>query len=352
MLKVKNTEFYANHLEQVSRSFSFCISRLEGDFKNWVGLSYLIFRVLDTIEDAAWESRELQNQSFLDFNQFIFELPSIETWKTWRDRFPTDIPAKEQQLLVDSHILFSHLLELPLTTREKIQSSILNMSRGMMHFQNQKKTREGFQLKSLSEVNTYCFFVAGVVGELLTELLQIQMRNRNQEFEPTLKVYKYAIQFGLFLQKINILKDQFADEKEGRHLVPSRKALLSSLKEDAAGAFNYLCSIPKTEKPYRLFCGWSLFIGLESLKWIEKGWALKLFEKIPRAITTEILVDIEEIILDREALTKRFLELNKLIPFTLAPLVNNSFDRISKEQFSRLYLGRLDFLELHVDGVL
>jgi len=68
-----------------------------------------------------------------------------------------------------------------------------------------------------------------------------------------------GFRFGLFLQKVNILKDQSGDEAVGRFLVPSRSLVLSGLLRDADGAFRYLLSLPEKDVGFRLFCAWSLF---------------------------------------------------------------------------------------------
>ena len=48
--------FYQTHLDRVSRSFAFCIKKLESPLRQWVSLAYLLCRVLDTVEDSIWES--------------------------------------------------------------------------------------------------------------------------------------------------------------------------------------------------------------------------------------------------------------------------------------------------------
>ena len=69
---------YQNHLNRVSRSFAFCIERLEGDFREWVGLSYLLCRILDTVEDAPWPSRQDREQAFARFEDFLEKGVSLE----------------------------------------------------------------------------------------------------------------------------------------------------------------------------------------------------------------------------------------------------------------------------------
>ncbi len=85
------------------------------------------------------------------------------------------------------------------------------------------------------------------------------------DFAATPSMLKNALGFGLFLQKVNLIKDQKKDEAEGRFLVPDRGELLSSLRGDAKSALKYILAIPKDDLGYRTFCGWSLFLGLASL---------------------------------------------------------------------------------------
>jgi phytoene/squalene synthetase len=68
-----------------------------------------------------------------------------------------------------------------------------------------------------------------------------------------------AHHFGLFLQKVNILKDQAKDEEQGRLLVPSREQVELSASSDAHEALEFLCSIPEEQVEFRQFR--SLFFG-------------------------------------------------------------------------------------------
>jgi hypothetical protein len=110
----------------------------------------------------------------------------------------------------------------------------------------------------------------------------------------------------LFLQKINILKDQKTDESEGRYLVHSREDLLSSLSSNADGALQYLLDIPICEKGYRLFCAWSLFLGLSMLPFLRQTWLKNLFSRMPRKWVEKKLKHLETIIDDNENIGRFF----------------------------------------------
>lgn len=337
-----NASHYQSHLDRVSRSFAFCIARLDGDFRGWVGLSYLLCRILDTVEDALWPSSERRDEAFLLFEKFVNEAPGEEEIQRWVRLFP-EVPSGERELLLDSGRIFSDLHSLSPAVREKIRRPVLNMYRGMRFFGRNLQPGQSIRLRSLAEVNQYCFFVAGLVGDLLTELVA--------ERRPSMKVSARnsldAHHFGLFLQKVNLLKDQAADEKEGRFLVPSRTELLASLKQDAEGALRYLQSLPIAEKGFRLFCAWSLFLGLASLPWAERSWAQGIFNKIPRMLTQKLLGTVEKVIDDNQALLALFQQMLPKLP-KVAPAASARLAPVPAwlEQAYQGHLGPRDFAEL------
>jgi len=332
---------YQEHLNRVSRSFAFCIARLEGDFRGWVGLSYLLCRILDTVEDALWANLDQRDAAYLRFESFLEVNPTDSDIQTWVALFPA-IPESERFLLLDSGRVFSDLQSLPPSVREKIRVPVLNMYRGMRYFGRNLAPGQSIRLNSLAEVNQYCFFVAGLVGDLLSELLA----ERWPAMKLSRRTYLDAHHFGLFLQKVNLLKDQATDEKEGRFLVPSRPELLASLKLDAEGALRYLQSLPIAEKGFRLFCAWSLFLGLASLPWTERTWAQGIFNKIPRMLTQKLLGTVEKVIDDNHALLVLFQQMLPKLP-VVEPVANESF--ASVPWLSQVYQGRLgekEFAEL------
>ena len=334
---------YQDHLNRVSRSFAFCIARLEGDLRPWVSLAYLLCRILDTIEDALWDSQAKQDNSFSRFDSFLHVMPARDLVNAWSLDFPQEIPEGEKILIKDAYFIFERFHAQPQPVKTVLLRAIKNMRRGMQRFStaNGKKV----ELKNIAEVNQYCFFVAGLVGELLTELLHIHRKLPGAVAESLLLSSHH---FGLFLQKVNLLKDQAADEKEGRFLVPSRTELLASLRKNADGALAYILRIPAQEKGFRLFCAWSLFLGLSALPWAQKGFRLGLVNKIPRIFTERLLHLVESIIDDNQALQRLFLE--TLPNFPLASPSNEAV--LSLDWFQKIYEGNLSSAHLADLGML
>jgi len=257
---MKPIEFYQAHLDAVSRSFALCIPQLSPPFREQVALSYLLFRVLDTVEDASFSDQRIQARQFETFRRFLRERPPREEIDRFREAFPPSLSDGERALLADAEALIDDAHELPAPVRAVILSGLDRMAQGMALYAMRPSP---LRLLDLEDVNRYCCFVAGIVGELLTRLWALGGGD-----PPSLL---QAYRFGLFLQKVNILKDQAEDEEAGRFFVPDRRELLASLRSDAEGALSYLVALPRSERGYRTFCAWSLMLGAASLAAMDGG---------------------------------------------------------------------------------
>ena len=351
-------KFYQAHLDRVSRSFAFCIARLDSPMRERVGLGYLICRIVDTIEDAGWKNFAAQEKSFREFDEFLVHKPSRESVLAWRERFPkADVSEGETLLLNDAHQIFTDFHSLPNDAREILAAPILSMSAGMLHFMKRRSVEGELRLRNVSDVNRYCFFVAGVVGEMLSGFVGSSVGSSGGSLneaakEKTKTSIQDAFRFGLFLQKINLLKDQAGDEKQGRFLVPSREILRRSLAQDAEIAFRYLRGLPDRALGFRLFCAWSLFLGLASLPWIEQSQGAVDKAKIPRDEAALLLTAIEDNISNHAVLDELYRGLNPpLKPASMASEVLSTSlfgesDQNEEKELLALYSGRLSDREI------
>jgi len=287
------------HLDRVSRSFALCIRQLQEPLRSWTGLAYLICRLLDTVEDAPWAAPEGQMRAFDALEGFLRAPPSAQAAKAWAATFPAAIDAGEAQLLQDCHALLLALHALPAAVLASLRQVALTMSCGMRYYARAWAQQGSLTLVDLEDVNRYCYFVAGVVGELLTHLFA----QARPDFVIGPRLWTDAQHFGLFLQKVNLLKDQRKDEGEGRFLVPERAQVWASLPEHARGALRYLTALPKDAQAFRTFCAWSVFLGAASLPHIEADHEGDVPHKISRAQTQALLQEIAAMATDNAALT-------------------------------------------------
>jgi phytoene/squalene synthetase len=298
---MKPAEFYQAHLDAVSRSFALCIPQLSPPFRDQVALSYLLFRLLDTVEDAPFTDRQVQARQFEAFRRFLRERPAREQIDRFRDAFPSTLSDGERTLLADAETLLGDAHDLPGPAREAIFDGLDRMAQGMALYAMRPSP---LRLVDLEDVDRYCCVVAGIVGELLTRLWALGGGD-----PPSLL---QAYRFGIFLQKVNILKDQAEDEAAGRFLVPDRRELLASLRPDAEGALSYLVALPRKERGYRTFCAWSLMLGAASLA------AMDLPHESRRGQTFALFGRTAELIEDDEALRQQFAEILPPLPESTA----------------------------------
>ena len=337
MMKVAVPLKISTHLERVSRSFAFCIARLETPLRDQVGLAYLICRLLDTVEDAVWDNHQSQLESFRTFLE-ILDQPNSEIVQLWRQQIvahTTGVPTGEIALLEEAELVFRDLHQSSAEVRDVLIPPIRSMARGMAGFAESRTANDGrLRLTSIVDVNRYCFFVAGVVGEILDGLLKLQAASRGVNVSSSLFE---AFRFGLFLQKVNLLKDQTGDQVDGRDLVPNRNELFRSALDDSRSALRYVQSIPVEFESYRLFCSWSLFLGLASLPHILKG------DRIGRIETALLLAEVESKIGSNVRLEELFSHKQEPLEKEFRP----GFHGVAKDVATELYLRHYI---LHYEG--
>ncbi|MES2857150.1 MAG: squalene/phytoene synthase family protein, partial [Bdellovibrionota bacterium] len=145
-------DFHQKHLDRVSRSFAFGISRLELPLRVSVGLSYLLCRVLDTVEDSSWPSGDAQIESFKKFDSFLLARPngpSKQDIDLWQSSFPAGIPDAEVALLKESHRLFEELHQLSDEEYRAVTEPVKSMSAGMQYFAHVSRKRGELRISSL-----------------------------------------------------------------------------------------------------------------------------------------------------------------------------------------------------------
>lgn len=277
------------HLEKVSRSFAFCIARLDQPLREQVGLSYLLCRILDTVEDAHWTCSSVQKGCFNDFIEVLSDQRKANLWSVALLQNASKISESEAALVRETELVVQALQKLSIEARKVVIPPVISMAQGMREFAQTRNTNHGrLHLKTLQDVNHYCFFVAGVVGEILDGLLRIEASKRGITVQTKLSD---GFRFGLFLQKVNVLKDRDSDLNEGRDLVPVVADVFHSSLVDAERAFAYIQAIPHTFKSYRLFCAWSMFLGLASLPHIAQGRKIGRLETVSLLAKVEIKID-------------------------------------------------------------
>lgn len=311
-IQQSDRDFQATMLAGVSRTFALTIPRLPKDLRDVVSNAYLLCRIVDTIEDEPGLTAE-QTKACC---QLFLEI--LET-----DKEPELLVSELAPKLTHHAIPAEHELIRQLSRVVSITKSFANaqqkalircvriMSEGMVYFQEHASPSG---LQDQAEMDKYCYHVAGVVGEMLTDLFCFY----SPEIARQRKVlFQLSSSFGQGLQMTNILKDIWDDQKRGacwlpRDLFESKGLNLINMESLAdhrdfqlgvehllgvahyhlENALRYTLLLPTKEKGIREFCLWALGMAILTLRKIHHnpGYANGSKVKISRSSVKATIV--------------------------------------------------------------
>ena len=212
-----DAEFLLQSLLGTSRTFALAIPLLEPARRFQVGLTYLLFRVADSIEDAADVPTSHKLKLLSTFETALHTAPELADSTCFSGMWPVDSPV--EQLMQATPRLIQLFHELPATHSTVIRRSLGGTIKGMQAFlAGSAGTDRQISIESLTDLRLYCYSVAGIVGELLTDLFVLENPCPNDTAQD---LRQLAVAFGEFLQLINILKDSDGDLSDGRIFIPS-----------------------------------------------------------------------------------------------------------------------------------
>lgn len=282
-------------LEQVSRSFAKPIAVLPGTLRAAVTCGYLLCRIADTIEDAQDVDEEVRDACFTRFLDAVEGRASSGRFARGLDGLP-GTPA-ELALARDLGVVLAVRDALPERERAIVTRWVVEMTRGMAIYTRRVRGADGFLApQTTSDLERYCYFVAGTVGHMLTELFVAHL-DAGPTKEAELRAN--AESFGIGLQLVNILKDVADDAQRRASFVPralvvraslSHETLLDPAHRDRAHevvaplfdlarthldrALDYVTSIPAEASRVRLFCLIPLFMAARTLAQARGGDAM------------------------------------------------------------------------------
>jgi farnesyl-diphosphate farnesyltransferase len=239
-------------LGSVSRTFALTIPLLPANIEKVVGNTYLLCRIVDTIEDAADLSAQTKQSLSALFLDAVLEKASVESFvQPCLDALRNYSNQDELDLIAHTPTVLRILHTCSTDDQQAVSRCVSIMSEGMSFFHG-KQNQSGLQ--DLAEFEQYCYVVAGVVGELLTTVFS----NHSPAFKKQMAGHEdLAIAFGQALQMTNILKDSPEDKARGVSWKPinvSQTALLRIAYQKLQDSLNYILLIPKQEQGMRRFC--------------------------------------------------------------------------------------------------
>ena len=290
-------------LQLVSRTFALNIQVLRGKLHRSILLAYLYLRIADTVEDDP-DMKATEKDRVLALFADVFKTGELETEKirTFVAALPESWHGSEdpnKDLCVKSEVVVPLLKSLPKNYQKPVCDVVIEMCGGMAKFalrQEAALSAGWFTLANVGELDEYCYYVAGIVGKLLTKLFSADTCFISAEREAELS--KLDVSFGLALQVVNIVKDCVEDSGRRVCFIPEEickrhgfahpselfaagadaqkcGAVLAELVEKAwhhlDDAIAYTKLIPNIKMRTRLFCLWPLFMAAENLSLIGDG---------------------------------------------------------------------------------
>ncbi|HEX6900435.1 MAG TPA: squalene/phytoene synthase family protein [Thermoanaerobaculia bacterium] len=242
-------EWRMEDLEQLliasSRTFALAIPLLPEPTRREVTISYLLFRVADTFEDAASWPRARRIEALNRFGE-ILQKPEpgeiAEVSRYWAEEVPCEQPGYRDLLAAVPFVLESFFALSPEAV-ELIRVHTLRTADGMAGFVSRTTDVGELVLRDLPDLRDYCYVVAGIVGELLTELFLL---GRPQLAPVADGLRERSRIFGEGLQLVNILKDSASDATEGRRYLPEgveRAEVLTLARRDLQAASEYVLAL-------------------------------------------------------------------------------------------------------------
>lgn len=276
-------------LPGVSRTFALTIPELPEATREVVTNAYLLCRIADTIEDDPALAPDLRRSAHEELAQLVEGGGDARAFATsLAPRLSDHTLAAERDLVRQSARVLRVTRSFGGAERAALARCLRVMCSGMPRFARGRRARG---LADLREYHDYCYYVAGVVGEMLTELFCAHspaVAARHAELSAL------AVSFGQGLQMTNILKDVWDDLERGYCWLPrdvferagfDLDALSpderSKAFEDGLGellgiarghlrrALDYSLLIPAEERGIRRFCLWALGMAVLTLRRID-----------------------------------------------------------------------------------
>jgi len=273
-------------LPDVSRTFALTIPQLPESLRVVVTNAYLLCRIADALEDDAGVPREHKRRLHAALIGVLQGERSAEAFAREAHCALTDsTDSAERELVANTARVIAVTDALSSTQRSALVRCVARMCEGMPQFQT-GDTSEG--LATREELERYCYYVAGIVGEMLTDLFCEYSEEIARHREEMMAL---APSFGKGLQITNILKDVWEDRERGfcwlprdvfdsvgydlRRLSPERdrdafnagiRVLVGIAHGHLRNALRYTLRVPPKETGIRKFCLWSVGLAVLTLR--------------------------------------------------------------------------------------
>ncbi|MEO8056456.1 MAG: squalene/phytoene synthase family protein [Acidobacteriota bacterium] len=237
-------------LEKTSRTFALSIPPLPEPTRREVTVAYLLFRIADTFEDATHWPPADRIAALGDFGFLLKNGTRAEAERFGQAWTQAGVSRHSgyRELIAETPFVFEAFAALRPEATAILRAHVVRSAEGMARFVARTDDR-GLTLDSLDDLKAYCYTVAGIVGELLTELFLLKESSLRTQ---ALELRSRARAFGEALQLVNILKDADEDAAEGRRYLPAevpRAEVFALARRDLDTAGEYIDALHAAGAP-------------------------------------------------------------------------------------------------------
>lgn len=195
----------------VSRTFAITVDQLEPPMSDRICVGYLLCRIADTVEDAGHIPSEKQVELLDHYRETLDGERSVESFRTAVDTWIPDEQTRsaDWDVVADVNRVFNAFDTLPKSSQQAIAEPASELVSGMSMFVDRYSDTGGLRIKTVEELEEYCWYAAGTVGQLITNLLTEDASEKERK-----TMANNAESFALLLQLVNIAKDVGDDYRE------------------------------------------------------------------------------------------------------------------------------------------
>ncbi len=218
---------------EVSRTFAITIEQLEPPMADRICVGYMLCRIADTIEDAGHIPAATQVGLLNHYQAVLDGERSLQSFQTAVDDW---LPAPAERsadwrVVANVDRAFAAYRSLPASSQDAIRGPASELVGGMAMFVDRYAKTGGLRIQTIEELEEYCWYAAGTVGKLVTNLLAM---DAGPDDRATMRAN--AESFALLLQLVNVAKDVGSDYREENNVyLPADWLHEAGISPDAVG---------------------------------------------------------------------------------------------------------------------
>ncbi|MGM0499126.1 MAG: squalene/phytoene synthase family protein [Bacillota bacterium] len=284
-MRAEPMKFAKDILGKVSRSFALTIPMLDEEIKDEVLLAYLQDRILDNFEDEIHPPNLKLQKDMMDRVSKIFSTEEYDRsadFKIIEDNSKLIDNDALRKLTKNIDLIYQCYQGFDFKIQEISHKWLQEMNQGMQKYLTEK-------VETFADLDEYCYYVAGTVGGFLTETIIYKFDINQKDKRILLDNFNQA---GLFLQKINLIRDiredlknrdkhfwplkdlgiseeELADPKNQTKALTALAKMLTDLKSHIPALEKYYQALPVELKGYKKFFAVNNALGLATIDELE-----------------------------------------------------------------------------------